>query len=395
VKPLNQTPISTGPLAGVKVLDLTTVVMGPYATQLLGDLGADVIKIEEAGGDLSRAMGPGPHPELSGTALNLHRNKRSILLDLKDPVNRPTIEGLIRQTDVFVTNLRPGPLKRLGLDHAKCVAIHPEIVFCQAQGWPTDSPEGDRPAYDDIIQSATGVADLMERTTGVTGLFPSIIADKICGQTIASSIIAALFYREKTGVGQRVEVPMYETMLAFQLVEHLSGATTEPPLSPPGYARIVTPQRGPKRAKDGWITLLPYDTKHWEALLAVEGRESELTDPRFATAPARAIHADALYSLLSEIISTRTVAEWIEICASIGVSAEPVRSLTDAIESSLKSGGIRIAEHPITGAYRQVLPAVRFDATPQNITRHAPLIGEHTQQILEELRLSETPNLPD
>ncbi len=380
-------PAPTGPLAGIRVLDLTTVVMGPYATQLLGDLGADVIKIEEPTGDLSRVMGPGPHPDLSGTSLNLHRNKRSILLDLKDPKNRPAVEALICRTDVFITNLRPAPLERLQLDYEHCKVLQPSIVMCQAQGWATDSADADRPAYDDIIQSATGVADLMERTTGNPGLYPSIIVDKICGQTILSSVLAALFHRGRTGLGQRIEVPMYDTMLAFQLVEHLAGSATEPPLAPPGYSRVVTPQRGPKRALDGWITMLPYDTKHWRALLQTADRAAELDDPRFATPVARAINADSLYALLGEIISTRTVSEWVSICAAIGVPTEPVRSLTDAIESSLNTGGIQIAEHPHAGLYRQVMPSVRFDLTPQNISRHAPLIGEHTDEILAELGL--------
>jgi crotonobetainyl-CoA:carnitine CoA-transferase CaiB-like acyl-CoA transferase len=375
----------TGPLAGIRVIDLTTVVMGPYATQLLGDLGADVIKIEESGGDLSRAMGPGPHPDLSGTALNLHRNKRSILLDLKDPANRSVIDALILSADVFVTNLRPSPLVRLGLDYGSCARIRPNIVFCQAHGWASDSPDAERPAYDDIVQSATGVADLMERTTGQVALFPSIVVDKLCGQTIASAVTAALFHRERTGAGQRIEVPMYDTMLAFQLVEHLSGAATEPPMAEPGYPRITTPQRGPKRALDGWLTMLPYDTRQWRALLATAGRESDLDDPRFATPIARGVHADPLYAMLGEIISTRTVEDWLRICAEISVPVEPVRSLADAIEHSMSTGGIRVAEHPHAGLYRQVMPPVRFDVTPQSINRHAPLLGEHTEEILREL----------
>ncbi len=383
-KPSRATP-PTGPLTGIKVLDITTVVMGPYATQLLGDLGADVIKIEEADGDLSRAMGPGPHPELSGTALNLHRNKRSMLLDLKDPANRATIEALVRWADVLVTNLRPGPLTRLGLSYADCEVLCPDIVFCQAQGWPTDSVEADRPAYDDVIQTATGVPDLMERTTGKVALFPSIVADKVCGQTIVNGVLAALYHRATTGQGQRLEVSMYDAMLAFNLVENLSAAATEPPLGPAGYSRITTPQRGPKQATDGWITMLPYDTRQWRALFAAGGRTALLDDPRFATASARATNADALYALLGELISTRSVAEWVAVCADIGVAAEPVVSLDTVIERALGNGSLTLAQHPVAGAYRQIAPSIRFDATPQNVHRHAPLIGEHTKEILQQL----------
>jgi crotonobetainyl-CoA:carnitine CoA-transferase CaiB-like acyl-CoA transferase len=377
--------LPTGPLAGVKVLDITTVVMGPYATQLLGDLGADIIKIEEAQGDLSRAMGPGPHPELSGTALNLHRNKRSMVLDLKDPSNRPTVEALIHWADVIVTNLRPGPLGRLRLTYEDCVALRSDVVFCQAQGWPTDSDDADRPAYDDVIQTATGVPDLMERTTGKVALFPSIVADKVCGQTIVNGVLAALYHRAQTGVGQRLEVAMYDTMLAFNLVENLSAAATEPPLGSTGYNRVTTPQRGPKQATDGWITLLPYDTRQWRALFASGGMERALDDDRFASASARAVHADALYTLLGELISTRSVSEWVQICAQVGVAAEPVRSLDDIVTQALTSGSLTLAEHPVTGTYRQIRPSIRFDTTPQNVRRHAPLIGQHTDEILKEL----------
>jgi crotonobetainyl-CoA:carnitine CoA-transferase CaiB-like acyl-CoA transferase len=382
---VNTVAAATGPLAGIQILDITTVVMGPYATQLLGDLGADVIKIEELGGDLSRAMGPGPHPEFSGTALNLHRNKRSMILDLKDPNNRRTVDALVRWADVLVTNLRPGPLTRLGLTYEACAALRSDIVFCQAHGWPSDSPDADRPAYDDVIQTATGVPDLMERTTGKVALFPSIVADKVCGQTIVNGVLAALYHRAKTGVGQRVEVAMYDSMLAFNLVEHLAAATTEPPLGPTGYSRVTTPQRGPKQATDGWITMLPYDTRQWRALFAAGGMDTALDDDRFATASARATHADAIYALLAELISTRSVAEWVRICASIGVAAEPVLSLDQVVDHALVTGALTVEEHPLVGTYRQIQPSIRFDATPQNVRRYAPLIGQHTEEILHEL----------
>jgi crotonobetainyl-CoA:carnitine CoA-transferase CaiB-like acyl-CoA transferase len=359
--------------------------MGPYATQLLGDMGAEVIKIEEPHGDLSRAMGPGPHPDLSGTALNLHRNKRSMLLDLKDPQNRQTMDALVRWADVIVTNLRPGPLGRLNLSYDDCAEVRQDIIFCQAQGWPTDSPDADRPAYDDVIQTATGVPDLMERTTGKVALFPSIVADKVCGQTIVNGVLAALYHRATTGQGQRLEVAMYDAMLAFNLVEHLAAASTEPPLGSTGYSRVTTPQRGPKQATDGWITMLPYDTRQWRALFTAGGMEGVLDDDRFATASTRATHADAIYTLLAELIRTRSVREWIEICASIGVAAEPVISLDQVVAHAIASGALTVEEHPLVGTYRQIKPAIQFDATPQNVRRHAPLIGQHTQEILQEL----------
>jgi crotonobetainyl-CoA:carnitine CoA-transferase CaiB-like acyl-CoA transferase len=378
-------PKPTGPLSGYRVLDLSTVVMGPYATQLLGDMGADVIKVEEAAGDLSRAMGPGRHPEFGGTALNLHRNKRSMLLDLKDPARRSVIEALVRSSDVIVTNLRPGPLSRLRLSYDDCIAIRPDVVFCQAQGWPTDSADADRPAYDDIIQSATGAADMMERGAGKVTLYPTIVADKVSGLMIVNGVVAALLHRQKTGLGQRIEVPMIDAFLSFHLVEHLSGATMEPPLASTGYARVVSPERGPKRAADGWITVLPYDDRHWQAMFAAGGRADLASDPRFASARARAKHPDELYTELGHMVASKTVAEWVAICAELGIAAEPVASLDQAVDAAMARGAITLAEHPVVGAYRQVVPAVRFSETPQNVWRPAPGIGEHTAEILAEL----------
>lgn len=382
------TESATGPLKGIRVLDISTVVMGPYATQLLGDLGADVIKVEEAEGDLSRFMGPGPTPGLSGVALNLHRNKRSIVIDLKDVSERPLIEALVRTADVVVTNLRPQPLERLQLSYAHCVSLRPNIVFCQAQGWASDSADRDRPAYDDVIQTAVGIPDLMERTTGQVALFPSIAADKVCGQTIASSIIAALFHRERTGEGQRIEVPMYDTMLAFLLVEHLSGATSVPPQSGTGYARVTTPHRGPKRATDGWITILPYDTTHWKRLFAAAGQAERLNDPRFASASTRTANANYVYEVLGEVVATKSVTEWMSICASNGIAAEPVRSLDEVVTSKASSHLLVKSDHPVAGTYVQIRPAARFDATPQNIHRHAPTLGADRQEVVAELGLA-------
>jgi crotonobetainyl-CoA:carnitine CoA-transferase CaiB-like acyl-CoA transferase len=375
----------TGPLGGVRVLDISTVVMGPYATQLLGDLGAEVIKVEDAGGDLSRSMGPGPAHAMSGVALNLHRNKRSIVIDLKEPAQRPLIEALVRWADVVVTNLRPGPLERLHLSYNDCAVLKPDIVFCQAQGWSIASGDADRPAYDDVIQTSVGIADLMERTTGQVAILPSIIADKICGQTIASSVLAALFHRERTGIGQQIEVPMFDTTLAFMLVEHLSAATTVPALGEAGYTRVTTRHRGPKRALDGWITILPYDTSHWRRLFDAAGRIELIDDPRFVTAKDRIDHADAVYALLGEVIGTKTVADWMSICAEIGVAAEPVRSLDEVIASPDVEHLLVVADHPTAGKYVQILPPVQFSVTAQNIARHAPELGANRDEIVRDL----------
>jgi crotonobetainyl-CoA:carnitine CoA-transferase CaiB-like acyl-CoA transferase len=242
-----------GALADVRVLDLTSVVMGPMATQILGDLGADVISVEDIGGDTNRFMGPGPHPQLSGVSLNLLRNKRNISLDLKHPDGREACLRLAERADIVITNLRPGPLGRLRLAYDDVRARNPRVIYCQAQGWPTDGQHGNRPAYDDVIQSAAGMADTYLQRDGVPAIVPSIVADKVSGLTIVYAVLAALHHRDRTGEGQRVEVPMVEAMQAFMLAEHGSAAIPEPPIGGAGYTRVLSPNRRPQRTADGWI----------------------------------------------------------------------------------------------------------------------------------------------
>src|SRR4051812_20707038 len=262
-------PSGAGPLDGVRVLDLTTVVMGPFATQVLGDLGADVIKVETGEGDSSRGMGGGPHPELSGTALNLHRNKRSISLDLKNDTGRAVFLQLLDTSDVFVTNLRPGPLQRLGLSYDDVAPSRPRLVYCQAHGYRSDSPAGDHPAYDDVIQALSGFPRLNETALGITFFVPSVIGDKVAGLTIVYSVLAALFHLQRTGEGQRVEIPMFDIVLAFNLVEHLSRAAVAG--EPAGYSRVLTSHRGPHKTRDGYVAMLPYTDRQWSALFAAVG----------------------------------------------------------------------------------------------------------------------------
>ena len=235
-----------GPLDGIRVLDLTSVIMGPYATQIMGDLGADVISIEEAHGDTNRAMGLGPHRQLSGVSLNLLRNKRNVCVDLKTEEGRALFLDIGATADVVVTNLRPGPLRRLRLTYDDVRAVRPDVVFCEARGYREDSVKAEDPAYDDVIQAGSGMADVIEKVTGEPRVVPSIIADKVCGLTIVYAVLAALVHRERTGEGQRIEVPMLDAMQSFMLVEHAAGATTVPPVAPAGYGRVLSVHRGPQ-----------------------------------------------------------------------------------------------------------------------------------------------------
>ena len=366
----------TGPLTGMRVLDLSSVVMGPYSTQILGDLGADVITIEDHSGDTNRSMGPGPRPGMSGVSLNLLRNKRSLAIDLKDPRGRQAFLRLAEEADVVITNLRPGPLGRLGLTYEAVRAVRPDVVFCQAHGYPSDSPDAERPAYDDIIQSASGIGALFERQGHQPSLLPTLVADKVAGLTIASSVMAALLHRAATGEGQHIEVPMIDVMRSFVLVEHGSGAIPEPPLGPAGYPRILTPERRPQQTADGWINVLPYVAEHYHALFRAGGREDLVDDDRIATRESRIANSDSLYREVATILAGKTTDEWLELCDSEGIPATRAASLDEMVEA------LPVAEHPVIGPYRVVPHPVRYSASPASVRRPAPVLGQHGREIL-------------
>src|SRR5258708_23254503 len=272
-----------GPLAGVRVLDLTSVVMGPLATQILGDLGADVICVESRDGDINRTMSSGPVRGLSGVSLNLLRNKRNITIDLSHPAGRDALLRVAAGCDVFVTNLRPASLRRAGLEYPDVVAVRPDVIYCQATGFASDSEEADKPAFDDIIQAASGVPDLMHLAGLPPALVPMLLADKVCGLVIAYAVIAALFCRDRTGQGHRVEVPLIDAMRAFTLVEHGGSAVPCPPRGPAGYPRILTPLRATVATADGWIALQPHRDEQWTALVLAAGLDELAGDHRLRT----------------------------------------------------------------------------------------------------------------
>ena len=372
------------PLSGIRVLDLTSVIMGPYATQILADLGADVITVEEPGGTLSRVMTDGPHPQLSGLALNLLRNKRNVVLNLKMPAGREALDRLLRRSDVFVTNLRPSALARLGLTYAEVSANAPAIIYCQAQGWPLDSPRADDPAYDDIIQAATGLPDAELRARGSAQFAPTILADKVCGLTIAYAILAALVGRSATGAGRHVEVPMVDAMTSFMLVEHGAGAIGVPPQSPAGYRRVLVPQRRPQPTRDGWVSVLPYSRENYHALFRAGGREDLIGDERVRSARARVRNAGDLYEIVGQIVATQTTSHWLEFCAGAGIPASAVPTLDELVE------GLPVATHPVAGRYHVSPQPVRLnDAAEPTVRRPAALPGEHTREILGEVGLAE------
>jgi crotonobetainyl-CoA:carnitine CoA-transferase CaiB-like acyl-CoA transferase len=373
----------TGPLSGVRVVDLSRVVMGPFATQILADQGADVVMIEAAGGDTNRVMGPGPAPQFSGIALNMLRNKRSVSLDLKDAEQAEAVTRLLAEADVVVATMLPRSLRGLGLDYDSVTQLNPEVVYCQAQGWPLGSGDEDLPAYDDIIQAAVGVGDMMNRVAGEPSLLPTIFADKVCGLAIAQAVTAALFHKARTGRGQHVEVPMVQAMTAFMLAEHGAGAIPEPPTpqgdSPAtGYPRVMTPERRPQQTKDGWIQILPYHPGHFLKIFLDVGETQLLDDPRFSSLAEAIKHAHELYPLFRAIVPRRTTQEWLDFCRRESIPAVPMMTLQELVD------GLPLAEHPVAGTYRVLPPTANFALTPAGVRRPAPAIGEHTDQALAE-----------
>lgn len=374
-------PSAAGPLDGIRVLDLTSVVMGPLATQVLGDLGADVICVEEARGDTNRIMGPGPEPGMSGVSLNLLRNKRNVCLDLKSPGGRDAFLRIAATCDVVITNLRPGPLARLRLTYEDVRAVRPDVIMCQACGWPSDGPDAERPAYDDVIQAGSGVAAAFALQRGEPSMAPTLVADKVAGLTIAYGVLAALVHRGRTGEGQFLEVPMIEALTAFTLVEHGCAAVPEPALGAAGYPRILVPERRPFATADGWMAVLPYSRDNYNDLFAEGGRSDLVDDPRVVSARSRMAHAGELYALIEPILATRPTAHWVAFCDAHDIPASAVRSLDELVAEQ------PVAEHPHVGSYHQIRPPVRFSATPASVRRPAPRLGEHSDEVLAEVGL--------
>lgn len=367
------------PLEGVRIIDMTSVVMGPLGTHILADQGADVIVIEDRRGDTNRSMGIGPHPELSGVTMNLMRNKRSIGLDIRTAEGYEALTRLVATADVFATNLRPGSRTRARITYDDVRAIKPDIVYCAAAGYPVDSEFADAPAYDDIIQSASGVSDLCEQVGLPPVLMPTLVADKSAGLVIANAIAVALFQRERTGEGSETTIAMTEVMRSYLLVEHGASAIPEPALGPAGYARILTPERRPKATADGMINVLPYDRTHYETIFRLGGRDDLIDDPRILTRRSRMENGGALYREVEAILRQRTTDEWVEIFRAADIPHSRLGTVNDLMV------GLPVAEHPHGGGYRVTPPLTGSAATVEVVRRHAPLHGEHNREVLTEV----------
>jgi crotonobetainyl-CoA:carnitine CoA-transferase CaiB-like acyl-CoA transferase len=376
-----------GALDGIRLIDLTTVLMGPMATRMLADHGADVVRIEPLAPQSTRHSPPSRSPGMNGFTLNLQRNKRSIALDLKHPDGAVAAAELIAGADVVVSNMRRSALERLGLDAATLRARHPGLIHCVANGFGSGGPYADRAAYDDVIQASSGLVNLYERVDGTPRLVPSVIADKVCGMTIAQAVLAAVVHKLRTGEGQAIEVPMFETMVAFNLIEHHRGYAFEPPIGDIGYVRLLNPHRRPFQAADGWVCLLPYTDADWKHFFTFVDREDLIDDPRFISHSTRLDNIEDLYGFLGEVAPNHTVDEWLTFAEGVSIPASPVTELGKVHDDPqiLASGLMPIGEHPTEGAYRMVNDAVRFEVSPTAIRRHAPNLGQHTREILTEI----------
>lgn len=380
-------PTSNAPLSGVKVVDLTSVIMGPFATHILADLGADVIKVENAEGDSFRTYAPQRHEAMSGGFLNLNRNKRSLCLDLKKPHGREALDRLLAGADVFVHNLRPATIARLDYAYERVRNLNPGIIYCAAQGFGSGGPYANKPAYDDIIQAGSGLAALADGVDGRPAYAPTVICDKLAGQTVAYCVLAALFQRANGGGGQRVEVPMFETSVEFNLVEHMAGWAFLPPLGPPGFARVLNKRRRPFRTMDGYVCILPYSDSNWRDFYDFTERHEYGEDPRFQTLAGRVENIQVLYGLIEDEAAKRTTAEWRSFCDAVGIPCMPIMEIADLPKDPhISAVGLFQAEvHPSEGPYLAVRRPVSFSNSDFRIRRHAPQLGEHTAEILAEL----------
>jgi crotonobetainyl-CoA:carnitine CoA-transferase CaiB-like acyl-CoA transferase len=380
-----------GPLAGVRVLDVTSVVLGPWAAQTLGDMGADVIKVEPPEGDTTRRLGPARHPGMGAFYLACNRNKRSLVLDLKQAAGRGALLRLAATADVMLHNFRPGPAARLGLQYEAFRAVNPRLVYCATYGFRARGPYGDKPAYDDVIQAAAGLASLQAPLAGEPRYVPTIVADKTSSLAVLSAVLSALFHRERTGEGQAIEVPMFETVVAYVMVEHLYGETFVPPIETVGYKRILNRWRRPFRTKDGYLAVVPYTDADWRAFFALAGRADLQADPRFRTLESRLANIEALYEELGKIVAGRSSAEWLDALDRASVPAMVVNTLETLLtDPQLAATGFwKIVDHPSEGTLRMADIPTTYSRTPGEIRCLPPRLGEHSAEVLREAGFSE------
>lgn len=379
-----------GPLKGIRVIDLTSVVLGPMATQVLADYGADVIKLEAVEGDLMRANGLSRNRGMSSTFMNLNRNKRSVALNLKTSEGLEAAKALIQSADVLVHNMRTKAINKLGLGYEDVARINPSIVYCAATGFGDDGTYSGQPAFDDVIQGACGLASLVGHETGKPEYPPTLLADKVAGLATANAVMGALVHKIRSGEGQYVEVPMFETMVAFTMTEHMGGNGFQPSIGPAGYSRLLKGGRKPTPTKDGYLALLPYTENHWKAFFSALGRQDLFDKYDLTNRHERNKRIQELYADLRSVTVNFTSQELMALCRKLDIPVTEIFSIDNIHEHEhLRSVQLfEVLEHPTEGNVVAIRPTALFSKTPSRITRHAPNIGEQTDEVLGELGYS-------
>lgn len=381
----------SGPLEGYRVIDLTTTFSGPYCTQLLGDFGADVIKVERPGGDITRSFGDHRSTRMGSVFLGVNRGKRSVVLDLKVADEHEKFIALVQSADLLIHNMRPAAMERLGLSYEQLRPVAPRLVYCVISGYGAEGRYAGRAAYDDIVQGMSGLAWLQGHVNETDPTYmATAIADKTVALMAASAALAALLNRDRTGQGQLVDVPMFETLAGYALAEQLGGRAYHPPIGETGYPRMRSTHRRPYRTLDGYVCVAVYTSDHWEAFLKHVGRSDLLNDPRYATAAGRSAHTDDLYAVVRAEMLRDTSEAWLETLHELDIPAGPLRSLDELFDDPhlVDSGFFQVFDHPTEGEVVGLRNAVRFTGTPLSTPRdmrHAPVLGEHTAELLIEL----------
>ncbi len=382
-----------GPLTGVRIVDLSNMLMAPYATQILGDMGADVIKVEAPEGDPVRGIGPMRHPGMGAIFLNVNRSKRSLVLDLKTADGLAVVSDLVERADVMVTNLRPHTMARLGLDYETVSVINPRLIYAALFGYGQNGPYAANPAFDDLIQGAVAIPWLSHMADGSEPRYaPTAVVDRGVGLWAVGQIAAALFHQGRTGRGQKIEIPMFEMMASFVLGDHLAGHTFDPPIGALGYPRMLNPDRRPCRTLDGFICVMIYTDRHWRSFFQALGREAEFDrDPRYASMSARTENIVALYRELAELLATRTTEQWLDLFNRADIPAMPLHNPDSLVaDPHLRATGFfSFDDHPSEGRLRQMAYPSTWSESQPGGTRHVPRLGEHSVEVLREIGYSD------
>lgn len=381
-------PHASGPLAGIRIIDLTSVVMGPYATQILGDFGADIIKVEAPSGDTTRGVTPMRNPRMGWAFLHINRNKRSIVLDLKNPDGLAALLRLVESADAIVSNVRPKALARLGVSYEALSAVNPGLIYLSLIGFNEDGPYAGQPVYEDLIQGLTAVPNLLVAAGSPHPHYvPLSFNDRAVGLNAAIALVSAIVGRSRTGRGQQIEVPMFETMVQAAMGDQMGGLTFDPPIGPAGYTRTLTPERRPYATQDGYVCVIIYTDRHWKSYMTLIGQAERFeTDPRLKNMGTRNDNAHALYALLSDAMRTRTTADWVAALQAADIPVTPLHTLeTLAADPHLAATGFfQTVEHPSEGLIREMAIPSRWSDTQPSVRRRAPRLGEQSVEILRE-----------